>query len=364
MSDTKFSIEQLGSSPGLDVPHTELRLNQLVSLTPHDFPSGATPTWKFVTVPEGSTVSFSPNEHTLNVTFTPDVWGTYIIQLLSSDSVTPPSSLIAAVKYDASGNLLKRGWRYPAAGETPVSSKHPLGWAKPIYDIFDDILGVITTGGGGFIAAGDLSGDATSQEVVGIRTRPVDSAAPNSGDILIWNGTAWTPGPQSGGSFSPGGDLSGNSSNQTVIGIQTHPVSNAAPNNGDVLIRNGTNWAPGPQSGGSGSVTGTYTDASGGTISVGSLVYISSDDSVNLASSNNESTADVVGIATAVSSGNVTVQYAGEVSAFSGLSAGQTYYLNSTGGLTTSTTESVVKKIGIAKNSTTLVISMEPMILS
>ena len=44
-----------------------------------------------------------------------------------------------------------------------------------------------------FTAAGDLSGTSTSQTVIGLEGRPLSSLAPSSGQMLEWNGTAWTP---------------------------------------------------------------------------------------------------------------------------------------------------------------------------
>lgn len=48
--------------------------------------------------------------------------------------------------------------------------------------------------GSGFTAGGDLSGTSTSQTVVGIQGRAVASTAPNTGNALLWSGTQWAPG--------------------------------------------------------------------------------------------------------------------------------------------------------------------------
>lgn len=42
-------------------------------------------------------------------------------------------------------------------------------------------------------AQGDVTGTFDALQVVGIQGRPVDGAAPNQGDVLKWDGNAWTP---------------------------------------------------------------------------------------------------------------------------------------------------------------------------
>lgn len=64
----------------------------------------------------------------------------------------------------------------------------------------DDIQAIVD-----FTAAGDLAGTPTSQTVVGIRGRPISSATPSVGNVLIWNGSTWAPGAQSGGGGGGGG---------------------------------------------------------------------------------------------------------------------------------------------------------------
>jgi hypothetical protein len=99
-------------------------------------------------------------------------------------------------------------------------------------------------GGGGFIAGGDLSGTSYDQTVIGLQGRPIAAVAVATGQIYVFNGTEWIPQNAPSGSFSPGGDLSGSDSNQTVVGLQTVAISSAAPSNGEVLEFNGSEWAP------------------------------------------------------------------------------------------------------------------------
>lgn len=85
------------------------------------------------------------------------------------------------------------------------------------------------SGGGG-------SGNATS-----IQNVPVDPATPTTGEVLIFNGTEWIPAPAPSGSFSAGGDLSGTSTDQTVIAINgaSVPVSGSLTT-GNALQVSGT----------------------------------------------------------------------------------------------------------------------------
>lgn len=59
-------------------------------------------------------------------------------------------------------------------------------------------------GGSGFTPGGDLSGSSTSQTVIGIQGNPVSSSAPSSNQALVWNGSAWAPANQAGGSTPTG----------------------------------------------------------------------------------------------------------------------------------------------------------------
>ena len=52
---------------------------------------------------------------------------------------------------------------------------------------------VADLGGSDVTIAGDLSGTLSSQTVIGIQTRPVNSAAPSTGDVLVWSGSQWVP---------------------------------------------------------------------------------------------------------------------------------------------------------------------------
>lgn len=90
---------------------------------------------------------------------------------------------------------------------------------------------------GSFTAAGDLSGNSSNQTVIRIQNNPVLSQAltvTEDGFVLTWDNTAgsWqakAPTGGGGGGFTAGGDLSGTSTSQNVIRINgaTVPASGA-----------------------------------------------------------------------------------------------------------------------------------------
>lgn len=102
---------------------------------------------------------------------------------------------------------------------------------------------------------GDLGGTLETPVVVALQTLPVSSAIPNFNDVLTWDGIAWVPAPAQtsggggGSGFIPSGDLAGDGYHQIVIGLQGKPIANIAPNTGQGLVWNGTDWAPGAAGG-------------------------------------------------------------------------------------------------------------------
>lgn len=77
--------------------------------------------------------------------------------------------------------------------------------------------------------------------------RTVAATAPGDGEVYKWNaGTSqWEPGTVAS-SFVVGGDLSGSSGSQTVIGLRGRTISTTAPTTGYFYCWSGTQWEPRP----------------------------------------------------------------------------------------------------------------------
>src|SRR5665213_4479885 len=94
-----------------------------------------------------------------------------------------------------------------------------------------------------FSTGADLSGSNKLQTVIGLQSRPISNTAPSFGQSYVWDGSEWSPGSPSL-SGNAGGDLSNLYPNPKVIAIQSIPISATLPSTGQVLEYNGTNWSP------------------------------------------------------------------------------------------------------------------------
>jgi len=142
------------------------------------------------------------------------------------------------------------------------------------------------------------------------------------------------------------------------------------PSVGDIVQYDGRNWIAAPPSGSSGiNPTGTFLHAGG--INAGDAVYLSADSTVALADANGSGTQPVIGLVKSVNppypaAGNAEVQFYGELGGFSGLTAGQTYYLSITGVSGTTITPTpptapgeIQQRVGFAKSSSVLVVMVD-----
>ena len=90
-------------------------------------------------------------------------------------------------------------------------------------NIITNLTGSGGGGGGSFIPGGDLTGTTTNQTVVGIYTYPVSNTAPMAGQVLQYNGSAYVPTtPTPGITFA--GDLFGSPTTQEVVGLLNHTL--------------------------------------------------------------------------------------------------------------------------------------------
>lgn len=103
--------------------------------------------WTLLDKPTGSTASLS-NASAVSCSFTPDLPGSYRIQLVTNGGgAGNVQVLVAAVTFDTDGALLWNGWRIPAFGERiPENnfSGQTRGWAEAVEKIFKDIASFLT----------------------------------------------------------------------------------------------------------------------------------------------------------------------------------------------------------------------------
>lgn len=125
----------------------------------------------------------------------------------------------------------------------------PSGFSRIYFDKNTNTLKISENGGSYedliFFAGGDLSGSPTHQTVIGLQGKSISSVSPSNGNVLTWVSVnnQWEPQPAAV-SFLANGDLSGSAINQTVIGLQTVPVSTSTPLSNNALVFDGTDWAP------------------------------------------------------------------------------------------------------------------------
>lgn len=107
-------------------------------------------------------------------------------------------------------------------------------------------LASVSATGNTFTAAGDLSGSNSTQTVIGIQGVAISGTAPSNGQVLTATSSSTANWQSISASFMAGGDLSGSSTDQTVIGLQTIPVLSGTPDDGYVLTYSAfsNRWQP------------------------------------------------------------------------------------------------------------------------
>jgi hypothetical protein len=105
-------------------------------------------------------------------------------------------------------------------------------------------------GSGVFSAGGDLSGTSSSQTVIGIQGNPVESGILGSaqdGYVLTWVNASdqWQPKPTTTETVDIFGDVNGTTAASTVVAIQGNTVTSGALTKGQFFVATSTsNWAP------------------------------------------------------------------------------------------------------------------------
>lgn len=211
--------------------------------------------WQLLYIPPGSAVTLAGADgqgvaHTSSTTFTPDLHGSYRIRLITNGG--GPGNiqiLVIRVRFDNTGALIYHGWALPAFGEQDGESNYNgnlVAWAEVFDYIFADIQTRLTSlEATAFHAGGDLSGSSSSQTVVGIRggAAPPTPLLADVGKVIAVT-AAGVYGLRQG--FTPGGDLGGNATSQIVIGLQGRAVKSQAPTDGQQLtwVNGATDWEP------------------------------------------------------------------------------------------------------------------------
>jgi hypothetical protein len=131
-------------------------------------------------------------------------------------------------------------------------------------------------------AGGDVNGTFSTLSVNRLQGKIISAANPADGQVLTFNGVQWIPQtPATSGttytagtgisitgntivntgvtSTSVGQDLSGTLPNPSVIGLRNIPISSIAPNSGQVLTYNGSQWIPQTPTTGGSSLWTEYT---------------------------------------------------------------------------------------------------------
>ena len=106
--------------------------------------------------------------------------------IVFQSKVNTTSGPVLTVKF-ACYTLTAQGRRVGAVGET-LEGNTSYGWTAIVNPLIR-----LVGGGGGFTAGGDLTGDGVSQTVVGLQTAPVSNEAPSELCALIFHNGMWRP---------------------------------------------------------------------------------------------------------------------------------------------------------------------------
>lgn len=216
----------------------DLTIGVAATLTNNDNTGVVSWAWTFVSIPPGSAATIV-NPTSATATFTPDVVGSYLINLVVSDGlVTYSNREVGAV------DTTNLSIRIPAVNEEDAFDSTN-GWGGAIYSAFNtldsyafklrgrDVSSTTPTNGYALIWNGVLSQwEPTELSVDGyvLHNEDISTSALIDGYVLVWNSSAniWSPQIQDG------------------YKIQGRNVASTAPTDGYALIWNGvlSQWEP------------------------------------------------------------------------------------------------------------------------
>lgn len=102
--------------------------------------------WTLLNAPPGSAATLA-TPTAITTSFTPDVAGTYRLQLLTNGGgAGNVQILVLGVRYSAAGVLVRRGWRLPAIGEGGTENNflgQLRGWGEAFEFLLGDLLEVL-----------------------------------------------------------------------------------------------------------------------------------------------------------------------------------------------------------------------------
>jgi len=144
-----------------------------------------------------------------------------------------------------------------------------------------------------------------------IQGRAASTSTPNNGDVLKWSGSAWAPATDNGASYSAGTGITISSntiaaSNGSAIWnaekLQGRSMSSTAPTTGQVLKWNGSAWTPAKDSSGGGSSSSVWSKS-------GNNIYSGTNDNVGINRTNPTSRLHVWDSITSGSGVNLLADY-------------------------------------------------------
>lgn len=156
--------------------------------------------WALLDSPDGSAATLADSSQSgggpyADCTFTPDLPGTYRVQLVTNGG--GPGNvqiLVLRVRYNSSGVLVNRGWALPAKGEIEGESNYNgnmRAWAEVFEFIFADILEIMTGSLGPPVrfvfpgVAGLQTTDVSTFTTVGALSFNAGTDVPTGGGIVV-----------------------------------------------------------------------------------------------------------------------------------------------------------------------------------